>query len=87
MADVVGVLRFAARSAKRVAVFVVGAALVLCGLVMMVTPGPGLVLIVVGLAVLATEFAWAAALRDKARDQARAAKDKAAERVRRRKRA
>lgn len=84
MADVVGVLKFAGRSAKRVAVFIVGAALVLAGLVMMVTPGPGLVLIVIGLAVLATEFAWAAALRDKARDQALAAKEKAAARVRRR---
>lgn len=38
---------------------VVGGVLVAAGIVMLVTPGPGLLAIVVGLAVLAREYAWA----------------------------
>ena len=55
------ILRFIARSSKRVAVTVVGAALVAVGLVMLVLPGPGIVVIALGFAVLGTEYAWAAA--------------------------
>jgi uncharacterized protein (TIGR02611 family) len=68
------VLRFIGKSAWRVGVVVVGAALLLGGLVMMVTPGPGLLLIIAGLAVLATEFAWAQAMLDRAKDAATKAK-------------
>jgi len=54
------VVRFIAKSAKRVTVSVVGAALVVAGLVMLVLPGPGILVIAVGFAVLGTEYAWAA---------------------------
>jgi uncharacterized protein (TIGR02611 family) len=74
------VLLFIARSAKRVAVTVVGAALLVGGLIMMVTPGPGLLLIVLGLAVLATEYVWAR----RALDMAKRKAGEAARRVRRR---
>lgn len=57
----------------RVGVFVVGAACVLAGVIMLVTPGPGWVAIIVGLAVLATEFEWADGLLRWARAKARAA--------------
>src|SRR5262245_57576372 len=70
MEKVGAILRFIWRSSKRVVVFVVGVALLTVGLIMMVTPGPGLVFIVLGLAVLATEFAWAQHLLDQARRQA-----------------
>jgi uncharacterized protein (TIGR02611 family) len=70
-------LRFIWRSGKRAAVFVVGVALLAVGLVMFVTPGPGILLVVAGLAVLATEFAWAEHLLDTAKSQA----GKAAEKV------
>jgi uncharacterized protein (TIGR02611 family) len=63
-------LRFIWRSSRRAAVFVVGVALMAVGLVMFVTPGPGIVLLVAGLALLATEFAWAEHLLDKAKAQA-----------------
>ncbi|WP_141923691.1 PGPGW domain-containing protein [Haloactinospora alba] len=43
----------------RVAVVLVGGPILLAGIVMCVTPGPGIGGIVLGLAVLATEFAWA----------------------------
>ena len=45
--------------AKRVVVAIVGATVLLIGLVMIVTPGPGLVVIPIGLAILSIEFAWA----------------------------
>lgn len=63
-------MRFIWRSSKRAAVFVVGVALLTVGFIMFVTPGPGIVLVVAGLAVLATEFAWAEHLLDKAKKQA-----------------
>ncbi|HEX2700729.1 MAG TPA: PGPGW domain-containing protein [Acidimicrobiales bacterium] len=55
------VLGFLARSSKRVAVTVVGGVLVLVGLAMFVLPGPGILVVVLGFAVLGTEYAWAAA--------------------------
>ena len=73
---------FILRSGKRVAVVVVGAVLLIGGLVMMVTPGPGLLLIIAGFAVLATEFAWAEAALDKAKAKAGEAKDKVLKRRR-----
>ena len=55
---------------KRFAVTVVGAALLIVGAAMMVLPGPGILLIVGGLAVLATEYVWAKTLLGRARVQA-----------------
>jgi uncharacterized protein (TIGR02611 family) len=69
--DKVGALvRFIWRSSKRAVVFVIGVALLAIGLIMFVTPGPGIVLVVLGLAVLATEFAWAEHLLEQAKRQA-----------------
>ena len=47
------------KAARRVAVGVVGATVLLIGLVMIVTPGPAIVIIPVGLAILSIEFTWA----------------------------
>ena len=43
----------------RVIVFVIGGSIVLIGIALIVLPGPAFVVIPVGLAILATEFAWA----------------------------
>ena len=51
--------RLLARLARRGAVFLVGVALLLAGAVMLFIPGPGIATMLLGLAVLATEFAWA----------------------------
>lgn len=45
--------------ARRVVLVVVGATLLLCGVALVVTPIPGTPVIVTGLTLLATEFAWA----------------------------
>ncbi len=47
------------KAARRIAIAVVGATVVLLGIVMIFTPGPALVVIPVGLAILAIEFTWA----------------------------
>jgi hypothetical protein len=54
------VVAFLVRSSKRVAVTAVGGVLVLIGLAMFVLPGPGILVVVLGFAVLGTEYAWAA---------------------------
>ncbi|SNR57989.1 TIGR02611 family protein [Actinomadura mexicana] len=64
-------------TAWRAAVFLTGAAVLTGGLIMMVTPGPGLLGIVIGLAILATEFAWAQRALHRARTAADRAKEKA----------
>lgn len=50
-----------------VAAAIVGGTLIVVGIVLLVLPGPGLVLIALGLAVLASEFAWAEALLHRAK--------------------
>ena len=68
-------MRVILKSSKRIAVLVLGLTLVAGGIVLLVLPGPGLLIIIAGLAVLATEFAWAEHLLDKAKEQAGKAKD------------
>ena len=55
-----------------------GTLVLVAGLVMMVTPGPGIVGIVLGLAILATEYDWAERWLVKAREKAHQARLKAA---------
>jgi len=52
-------LRLGTVAARRVVVAVVGGTVVLIGAAMLVLPGPAVVVIPVGLAILGLEFAWA----------------------------
>src|SRR5262245_47782854 len=63
-------LKYIWRRTKTIVIFIIGVALIAAGLVMLVMPGPGLLVIIAGLAVLATEFAWAEAMLDKAKEKA-----------------
>jgi len=45
--------------ARRIAIGIVGGTILLLGIAMLVMPGPGLVVIPIGLAILGLEFAWA----------------------------
>jgi hypothetical protein len=54
------VARFIGRSSKRIAVTAVGGTVVAAGLAMLVLPGPGILVVAVGFAILGTEYAWAA---------------------------
>lgn len=60
MSDLKNVMAWVGRSGKRIAVSVVGFALILTGIGASFVPGvPGIVLVIAGLAVLGTEYAWA----------------------------
>lgn len=54
--------------ARRIVIAVVGVTVLIIGIVMIVTPGPALVLIPVGLAILGIEFAWARSWLKRARE-------------------
>ena len=47
------------RQARRVVVFVLGMTVLILGVLMIVAPGPAILVIPAGLAILATEFVWA----------------------------
>jgi tellurite resistance protein TerC len=52
---------------RRFVVGLIGGTVVLLGVVMIVLPGPAIIVIPLGLAILGTEFAWARRLVKKAR--------------------
>ena len=66
----------------RIGFAIVGAAVLLGGVIMLVTPGPAFVLIPIGLAMLSLEFVWAERLLEKSLDQAQIAQAKAAQTTR-----
>ena len=47
------------KAARRIVIGLVGLTVLLIGVIMIFTPGPALVVIPVGLAILSIEFAWA----------------------------
>ena len=56
------------RQVKRFFVILGGFTVLLAGVVMLVTPGPGWVTIALGLAILAGEFVWARRLLDRLKE-------------------
>lgn len=52
------------RTIRRALVFMIGVPVVIAGLIMLVTPGPGWAGIFLGFAILASEFAFAEKVRD-----------------------
>lgn len=63
-------VRATLRQIRRLAVLVCGLTVALIGLIMFVTPGPGLVVLPLGLAILALEFVWARRLLHQVRERA-----------------
>lgn len=79
------VIRWIGRNSKRVAVSIVGTVLILAGLAGLALPIlPGWLLIIAGLAVLASEYAWAERALDAAKARAKSAAKKARSTMRRR---
>ena len=52
-------MHFTYKAARRLVVGIIGATVLLLGVLMIITPGPAFVVIPVGLAILGIEFAWA----------------------------
>jgi hypothetical protein len=57
------------RQAKRLVKIVFGFTMLLLGVIMLVTPGPGVPIIIFGLALLAAEFVWAQRLLNRLKAQ------------------
>jgi uncharacterized protein (TIGR02611 family) len=74
-------LQWLARAARRGGVFVVGMALLVAGAAMLVLPGPGIAVILLGLVVLSAEFQWAKRILHWARSRASDLKDQAQARM------
>jgi hypothetical protein len=61
---------------RRLVILIVGGVVLLVGVAMLVLPGPGIIVIIAGLAILAKEFTWAERTLDKAKAQAANATNK-----------
>jgi uncharacterized protein (TIGR02611 family) len=61
----------------RVVIGIVGGAVTVLGAIALVGPGPGILIVLAGLGILATEFAWAARVMVRTRTYAQKAADKA----------
>lgn len=60
----------------RVVIGVVGGTITVLGAIALVGPGPGLLIVIAGLGILATEFAWASRVMARTRTYAQKAADK-----------
>lgn len=71
-------LRWSGRHAwalfKRIAIAIIGGLVIVAGIVLCVTPGPGLLILMIGLSILATEFGWARKARTSVHRKIRALK-------------
>ena len=74
MGDERGFLR---KYGKRIAVILVGSVVVIAGVALLVLPGPGLLVMAAGLAILASEFDWAERLMHRVRERAESAAESA----------
>jgi uncharacterized protein (TIGR02611 family) len=70
-----------ARTARRGGVFLVGMTLLVAGAAMLVLPGPGIAVILLGLVVLSAEFKWAQRALAWVRERASDLKDQAQTRL------
>lgn len=52
-------IHFTYRVARRIVITIMGLTVIVIGIIMIVTPGPAFIVIPAGLAILATEYAWA----------------------------
>jgi uncharacterized protein (TIGR02611 family) len=69
-------MRSFTRHGKRFAVTIVGVVVVIVGIILCPLPGPGIAIIIGGLAILATEYVWAKRLLHWVRDKSRQTYDK-----------
>ena len=67
----------AGKLAWRLVIGFFGGIITALGLLFIVTPGPGIAVLIVGLAILATEFAWAKRAMEKAKETATSASERA----------
>jgi len=57
------------KKAKRLVVFIIGSTVLFIGFAMIVLPGPAVIIIPIGLAILGTEFIWAKRLLNRIKEK------------------
>ena len=62
-------MRRTLKQLKRIVIAIAGFTIILFGIILIVTPGPAILVIPAGLAVLGTEFLWAKKLQDKIKNR------------------
>lgn len=80
-----GALEATYRTARRVAIAVVGGTVLLFGVLMTIGPGPGLLTVAAGLGILGLEFAWARRWLRRVKEESKKAAHKVTECARRHK--
>jgi tellurite resistance protein TerC len=65
------------RSTRKVLVLLAGVPVIIVGILLLVLPGPGILVIILGLFILSLEFEWAKRYLDKTREMQRRALAKA----------
>jgi tellurite resistance protein TerC len=60
-------MKFVAASLRKLIIGIIGGTVLLIGVALIVLPGPAFIAIPIGLAILATEFAWARSALTRAR--------------------
>lgn len=68
--EVERLVKLSVKGARQIVILVTGTTVLLVGIAMLVLPGPAVVVIPIGLAILATEFVWARRLLKRFKDQA-----------------
>jgi uncharacterized protein (TIGR02611 family) len=76
-------IQWTLKQARRLIVAVIGGTVLIAGVVMIVTPGPAVVVIPLGLGILATEFLWARHLLHRVKEHISNTADKVKNRNRR----
>ncbi len=61
---------------KRLIVLVIGGTILILGIILIFAPGPAIIIIPLGLAILATEFLWAKRLLNKVKNNVKKVKNK-----------
>lgn len=73
-------MRTTVKAFRKIIIFITGITVVIIGVVLLVLPGPGLLVMIAGLLILSLEFEWAKKYRDKARAKLRKITDDAKQR-------
>lgn len=68
-------MRATLKAIKKGGVFLLGVIVLVAGLILLVIPGPGLLVIIAGLLILSTEFDWAKRYLHQARQKLKEVKD------------
>lgn len=66
-------LHWTYRHARRLVITIIGVTVILFGVALLVLPGPGTVVIVLGVAILATEWVWARRLLKRLKEEGESA--------------